>query len=183
MTNAPASGPQRPMGKLTATGLLFVILGLLATALPAWATLAVEQLVAVLLLFWGAAGLGFGLSLRPNPEWRMTTALFGMVLALGAIFLVFPQDGVQTMTMLLIAVYLIQGAASISVGLGLRGKMRSWGLLVLSGLASLVLGLLILTGWPGTAAWTLGMLTGLNFLTNGLAMILLGRGLGGKRPS
>ena len=183
MTHAPASGPQRPMGKLTATGLLFVILRLLATALPAWATLAVEQLVAVLLLFRGAAGLGFGLSLHPNPEWRMTTALFALVLALGAIFLVFPQDGVQTMTMLLIAVYLIQGAASISVGLGLRGKMRSWGLLVLSGLASLVLGLLILTGWPGTAAWTLGMLTGLNFLTNGLAMILLGRGLGGKRPS
>ncbi|MFN6006370.1 MAG: HdeD family acid-resistance protein [Paracoccaceae bacterium] len=171
------------MGKLTAIGLFFVVLGLLATALPAWATIAVEQLVAVLLLVWGAAGLGFGLSLRPNPEWRMTTALFVLVLALGMIFLVFPQDGVQTMTMLLIAVYLIQGAASISVGLGLRGKVRAWGLLLLSGVASLVLGLLILTGWPGTAAWTLGMLTGLNFLANGIALILLGRDLSGAGRS
>lgn len=183
MTNPSTPGPLRPMGKLTAIGLIFVILGLLATALPAWATIAVEQLVAVLLLVWGAAGLGFGLSLRPNPEWRMTTALFVLVLALGAIFLAFPQDGVQTMTMLLIAVYLIQGAASISVGLGLRGKVRAWGLLLLSGVASLVLGLLILTGWPGTAAWTLGMLTGLNFLANGIALILLGRDLSGAGRS
>ncbi len=81
------------------------------------------------------------------------------------------------MTMLLIAVYLIQGAASISVGFGLRGKVGGWGLLLLSGLASLGLGILILTGWPGTAAWTLGLLTGLNFLSNGIALILLGRGL------
>ncbi|MFN5999544.1 MAG: HdeD family acid-resistance protein [Paracoccaceae bacterium] len=183
MTIPSTPGPLRPMGKLTAIGLFFVVLGLLATALPAWATIAVEQLVAVLLLVWGAAGLGFGLSLRPNPEWRMTTALFVLVLALGMIFLVFPQDGVQTMTMLLIAVYLIQGAASISVGLGLRGKVRAWGLLLLSGVASLVLGLLILTGWPGTAAWTLGMLTGLNFLANGIALILLGRDLSGAGRS
>lgn len=183
MTNPPASGPPRPLGKLTAIGMLFVVLGLLATALPAWATIAVEQLVAGLLLVWGAAGLGFGLSLRPNPEWRMTTALFVLVLALGAIFLVFPQDGVQTMTMLLIAVYLLQAAASISAGLGLRGKVRAWGLLLLSGLASLGLGILILTGWPGTAAWTLGMLTGLNFLTNGIALILLGRSIGGAGRS
>ena len=183
MTIPPASGPLRPLGKMTAIGLLFVILGLLATALPAWATLAVEQVVAGLLLVWGAAGLGFGLSLRPNPEWRMTTALFVLVLALGAIFLVFPQDGVQTMTMLLIAVYLLQAAASISVGLGMRGKVRAWGLLLLSGLASLGLGILILTGWPGTAAWTLGLVTGLNFLTTGIALILLGRGIDGAGRS
>lgn len=183
MTNSPGSGPLRPMGKLTVVGLLFVVLGVLATALPAWATIAVEQLVAVLLLVWGAAGIGFGLSLRPNPEWRMTTALFGMVLVLGAIFLVFPQDGVETMTMLLIAVFLIDGAASISIGIGLRKAGRPWGLLVLSGIAALLLGGLILTGWPGAAAWTLGLLTGLNFLTNGIALILIGRGLDGAGRS
>lgn len=183
MTLPPSPGPLRPMGRLTAIGLVFVVFGLLATAVPAWATIAVEQLVAGLLLVWGAAGLGFGLSLRPHPEWRMTTALFVLVLALGTIFLGFPQDGVQTMTMLLIAVYLIQGAASISVGLGLRGKVGGWGVLLLSGLASLVIGLLILSGWPGTAAWTLGLLTGLNFLTNGIALILLGRGLDGDGQS
>ena len=183
MTLPPAPGPLRPLGRLTTIGLVFVVFGLLATAVPAWATIAVEQLVAGLLLVWGAAGLGFALSLRPLPEWRMTTALFVLVLALGTIFLGFPQDGVQTMTMLLIAVYLIQGAASISVGFGLRGKVGGWGLLLLSGLASLGLGILILTGWPGTAAWTLGLLTGLNFLSNGIALILLGRGLYGDGQS
>jgi len=176
MANSSNEGPQMPMGRLTMAGLFFVILGLLATALPASATLAVEQLIAVLLLVWGAGGLGLGFSLRPNPEWRMTVALFALVLVLGGIFLMFPQDGIETMTMLLIAVYLIQGAASISIGIGLRHQVSNWMLLVASGVASLVLGVLILSGWPGTAAWTLGLLTGLNFLTNGLVLVLLGRG-------
>lgn len=176
MANLRTNPSLPPNGKLSAAGFVFILLGLLAIALPVGATLAVEQMVAVILLVWGAAGLGFGLSLRPNPEWRMTTALFAMILGLGAIFLAFPQDGITTMTMLLIAVYLIQGASSISIGLGLRGQVRNWGLLVLSGLASLLLGGLILSGWPGTAASTLGLLTGLNFLTTGIALVLMGHG-------
>lgn len=183
MTNAPTNSPQRPSGNLTAIGLLFIILGLLAIGLPAWATVAVEQLVAMLLLFWGAAGFAFGLSLHPNPDARMTVALFALVLALGAIFLIFPRDGAETMIMLLIAVFLIQGAASISVGIGLRRVTHHWGIPVLSGLASVLLGALIVTGWPGTAAWTLGLLTGMNFLTTGIALILLRRGLDGAGRS
>lgn len=164
-------------------GAVFLVLGLAAIALPAWATVAVEQLVAVLLFVWGAAGIGFALSMRPAVEWRMTAALFGGVMLLGVIFLIFPRDGIATMTMLLVAVFLIEGIASVTIGFGLRGTLPSWGLLVVSGLASLALGLLILTGWPGSAAWTLGLLTGINFLSNGVTLILLSRSIGPRgRP-
>lgn len=162
---------------VTWTGAAFLALGLAAIALPAWATVAVERLVAILLLVWGGAGIGFALSMRPVAEWRLTAALFAGVLVLGAIFLIFPRNGIETMTMLLAAVFLIEGIAILTIGFGMRGVVPNWGFLVASGLASLGLGVLILTGWPGTAAWTLGLLTGINFLSNGIMLIGLGRAI------
>lgn len=173
----PEPNPRLPFSSrnLIWTGAAFLALGLAAIAVPAWATIAVEQLVAALLLVWGAAGIGFSLSMRPASEWRLTAALFAGVLVLGAIFLIFPHAGIATMTMLLVAVFLVEGVVSITMGYGLRQVIPRWSLLVVSGLAALGLGVLIMTGWPGTAVWTLGMLTGINFLSNGLTLILLGR--------
>ena len=177
MTSGPDSFPPFSRQGLTLSGAAFLALGLAAIAVPAWATIAVEHLVAALLLVWGAAGIGFSLSLRPAAEWRMTAALFAGVLVLGAIFLIFPRNGIATMTMLLVAVFLIEGVASLTIGLGLRNQLPGWTLLVMSGVASLALGILILSGWPGSAAWTLGLLTGINFLSNGVTLILLGRAI------
>ena len=162
---------------VTWTGAVFLALGLAAIALPAWATVAVEQLVAFLLLVWGAAGIGFALAMRPVAEWRLTAALFAGVLMLGAIFLIFPRSGIETMTMLLVAVFLIEGIAILTIGFGMQGLVPNWGFVVASGLASLGLGVLILTGWPGTAAWTLGLLISINFLSNGIMLIGLGRAI------
>ena len=81
------------------------------------------------------------------------------------------------MTMLLVTVFLIEGIATVTIGFGMRQTLPNWGVLVMSGLASLVLGVSILTGWPGSAAWTLGLLTGINFLSNGITLILLGRAI------
>ena len=183
MIPEPNSHPPFSSRGLTWTGAAFLALGLAAIVLPAWATVAVEQLVAALLLVWGAAGISFALSMRPAAEWRMTAALFAGVMVLGAIFLIFPRDGIETMTMLLVAVFLIEGIATLTIGFGRRAVLPNWSFLVVSGLASLGLGVLILTGWPGTVAWTLGLLTGINFLSNGVTLILLGRAIGATGQS
>ncbi|GAA6189772.1 hypothetical protein [Litorivita sp. NS0012-18] len=46
-----------------------------------------------------------------------------------------------------------------------------------SGIVALIVGFLILFGWPDTANWLLGLELGFNFLTTGVALILLGRAL------
>ena len=48
-----------------------------------------------------------------------------------------------------------------------------WGWLVVNGLCSLAVGVIVLIGWPGTAAWSLGLLMGLNFLTTGISLLML----------
>jgi uncharacterized membrane protein HdeD (DUF308 family) len=42
-----------------------------------------------------------------------------------------------------------------------------------SGLADLALAAIIIAGWPGSAAWTLGLIVGVNLVTSGWAIVMM----------
>lgn len=179
--NSLNPSPARPIRKpelrrrLTIIGIVFAVLGGLAILLPALATLAAELLIAWLLILWGGAGLWFAWEMRPEPEWRYGAGAFGIALLLGLVFLLFPRIGIETMTVLMMIVFLMEGVVSILLGLRLSGRLRNWGWMAVSGVCSLIVGLIILIGWPGTAAWTLGLLLGVNFMTTGISLVMLGK--------
>ena len=49
---------------------------------------------------------------------------------------------------------------------------NSWGWLLASGLADLLLAGLIIYAWPESASWTLGLIVGINLITTGLAIVM-----------
>ncbi|WP_415184513.1 HdeD family acid-resistance protein [Phaeovulum sp.] len=161
--------------RLTHIGIVFAAIGLLAILLPGWATLAGEILIAWMLLLWGVVGLWFAWEMRPAKEWFYGAILFGLTLLLGLVFLLFPGVGIATLTIVMIIVFLMEGIVSILLGLRISGHLRSWGWMVFSGICSLIVGAIILFGWPETAVWTLGLLLGVNFLSSGLSLIMLGK--------
>ena len=172
---APASPFSTPSisRPLSIAGVISLGIGALAIAVPAAMTLAVEILVAVLLLVWGAAGLGFAMLLRPARSWGGMALFSGLVLALGAIFLLSPGTGAATLTLVLVGVFLVEGAGSILIGIRMRYWMPGWGWAVFSGISALALAALILAGWPDSATWVLGLLVGVNFLTTGVSLLAL----------
>ncbi len=46
----------------------------------------------------------------------------------------------------------------------------AWGWMLASGIADLVLAAIIIMGLPFSAAWTLGLLAGVNLITSGVAI-------------
>jgi len=42
----------------------------------------------------------------------------------------------------------------------------------MSGIADLVLAWLMISGWPGTAIWALGLIAGINLMTSGLGITM-----------
>jgi uncharacterized membrane protein HdeD (DUF308 family) len=42
-----------------------------------------------------------------------------------------------------------------------------------SGIVDLILAALIISGWPGTAGWVLGLIVGVNLITSGIAIIMV----------
>ena len=162
---------QRFMG----IGIVFIVIGAIAILVPAWATLAGELLIAWMLSLWGAVGLWFAWEMRAAQEGRYAAVAFGVTFLLGLLFLLYPSVGVEALTVVMMVVFLMEGIVSILLGLRMSAGLHNWGWMIFSGLCSLILGAIILAGWPQTAVWTLGLLLGLNFLSTGISLLMLAR--------
>jgi uncharacterized membrane protein HdeD (DUF308 family) len=153
-------------------GIVMLVLGLLAVAMPNIATLTVEIFVGWLFfaagIFRGAAAWharrmpGFGLS--------MLSAL--LAAALGLILLLTPPAGVLTLTMVLVAFFILEGAAAIVIAVEHRAHLTSWGWMLFSGVIDLLLAFLIWRGWPSSASWAIGLLVGINMVFVGLSLVM-----------
>ena len=150
------------------------MIGVVSILLPSLATLSDELLFAGILTIWGMVGLWFAWEMRPAKEWAYGAVAFAITLVSGGGILLFPGIGVETLTIVMMAVFLMEGVVSVLLGLRLSGHHSRWGWMIFSGLCSLVVGMIILIGWPQTAVWALGLLLGINFLSTGLSLIMLG---------
>jgi uncharacterized membrane protein HdeD (DUF308 family) len=155
-------------------GILLVVLGVLAIAIPPVATLAVEILVGWLFLISGIAGLITTFMARHAPGfwWSLLSAVLGI--AAGIVLLVWPLGGVLTLTLILIAFFIIEGVASIMYALQHKAELSGkWGWMLVSGIIDLILAGLIWAGLPSTAAWAIGLLVGINMVFGGTALIAM----------
>ncbi len=155
-----------------AEGIVLLILGLGAILLPPLATLAVAVIVGWVLLLSGAAGLVSTLRMRGAPGfgWSLFSAMLGI--AAGFVLLRWPLSGAFSLTVILTVFLLFEGIASIMLALSHRhGFSARWGLMLVSGIVDLVLAGIIFLGLPGTAAWAIGLLVGINLVFGGSALI------------
>ena len=49
---------------------------------------------------------------------------------------------------------------------------RAWGWVLFSGLVDVLLAFIILSGFPGTATWVIGLMVGINLVMMGVALIV-----------
>jgi uncharacterized membrane protein HdeD (DUF308 family) len=153
-------------------GIILVILGLAAIVIPPIATLAVELLFGWLFLISGIAGLITTFMMRQAPGfwWSLVSAILGI--AAGIVLLLWPLSGVLTLTFVLIVFFAIEGVASIMFAFEHKRELSGrWGWMLASGIIDLILAAIIFVGLPGTAAWALGLLVGINMVFGGSALI------------
>jgi uncharacterized membrane protein HdeD (DUF308 family) len=153
-------------------GIVLFILGLFAIVIPVVATIAVEVFIGWVLLASGVVGLisTFRMRSAPGFGWSLLSAV--IAIAAGVILLAWPLSGVLSLTLILTAFLTVEGVASIMIALTHRhGFSARWALLLVSGLIDLILAAMILLGLPGTAAWAIGLLVGINMVFGGSALI------------
>ncbi len=153
-------------------GIVLLILGLLAILIPVVASIAVAILIGWLLLLSGVVGLISTFRMRGAPGfgWSLLSAVIGI--AAGVVLLMWPLSGVVSLTLILTVFLFLEGIASIMLALQSRhGYSARWGILLFSGLVDLALAAIILMGLPGTAAWAIGLLVGINLVFGGSALI------------
>ncbi|MFC6836279.1 HdeD family acid-resistance protein [Halomarina ordinaria] len=157
---------------LLAGGVLIALLGVAAIVFPFVTGLSIS-------IFLGAAlvvgAVVHGAHAFTAEGWRgsMWQIVLGVVYLLaGVALLVNPVVGLLSLTLLLIAYFLVDGIVEIALGLRLRGEPR-WGWLVASGAISVVLAALLWADFPTSAVWAVGLLFGISLLTTGVSMAMV----------
>jgi uncharacterized membrane protein HdeD (DUF308 family) len=163
-------------------GIVLLLLGAAAIAVPPIATLSATIVIGWVLMISGVAGLisTFGAQSAPGFLWSLVSAAIAVVA--GGVLIWSPVGGAVSLTLLLIAFFAAEGVATIFYALSHRDSANRWGWLLASGVVDIVLAAIILTGLPGTAAWALGTLVGINLLFGGAAMLSFALGVAGNAP-
>jgi len=160
-----------------AEGVVLLILGFIAIAIPPLATLAVTILLGWLFLISGVMGLitTFWMRHAPGFWWSLLSAVIAILA--GGVLLARPVSGVLSLTFVLIAFFVIEGIVSIMFALEHKRELSGrWGWMLVSGIIDLGLSVMIFAGLPATAAWAIGLLVGINMMFGGSALIAMALG-------
>ena len=155
-------------------GIILVILGLAAIVLPPIATIAFTIIIGWIFLVSGILGLitTFWARHLPGFWWALISAI--IAIAAGVVLLFWPISGAISLTLVLIAFFVVEGVASIMYSIEHRNQLTGrWGWMLVSGIIDLILAAIIFAGLPGTAEWALGLLVGINMVFGGAALIAM----------
>jgi uncharacterized membrane protein HdeD (DUF308 family) len=154
-------------------GAALVLIGIAAVVWPMLSTLVATYFVGCLLAAGGIVGLLSGIFIRGSGQ-SFAAVLYALLsLAAGGIMVARPELGMLVVTLTLGVLFMVQGAYELAFAFELR-PAPGWTWMLLSGLASVIFSLVIISGWPASSLITLGVIIGVNFISSGLAFLTLG---------
>ncbi len=172
-----ATNPQNNPHVSVWTGVLLIILGIGAIALPIFSTIVAETWIALILISAGAAKLVYAFQTRNRGDqsnsgfaWKVLLSI--LYVATGVMLFLYPRSGVITLTLLLGSFLLTEGVFETILAFRLRPR-KNWTWVLGDGLITLGLGAMIWFQWPFNASWVLGTLVGASVLLTGVSRVML----------
>lgn len=155
-------------------GVVMTVIGILAMIWPQISTAALDLYVGWMFFISGAVGV-LAMFFAPTVStflWSLLTSALSLLV--GVLLLWHPSEGAASLTLVLIAFFLVEGVFHIVLSFSYRSAFpASWGWMLISGIADLILVAIIMKGWPTSASWALGLVVGANLITSGLAILMV----------
>lgn len=174
----PAAEQERSSRRmLMVGGILCVLCGLVAIAVPAVASVGTAIFIGIVLL---AASIPLAVQAFAAPDLgRKLLRLLVAVLTAGAglYLLVAPLEGAYTLTVMLVIWFVAVGFARLAGGLAHLGAPGA-GATAFSGALSIILGILIAEKLPSSADWAIGLIVGIDLLFSGMSALWLASAVG-----
>jgi uncharacterized membrane protein HdeD (DUF308 family) len=168
-------------------GAALVLLGLFAIVVPSIASVNVTGVLGWLFLASGAVGLATTYWARQAPGfwWSLVSAL--LAISVGVVLIAnksqdlygglmgWPFENLGPLRLILVLFFLVEGGASIMFAFEHRRQLSGrWAWMLASGVVDIGLASVIIFDLPGTSAWTMGLLVGVNMILGGVALIAMG---------
>jgi uncharacterized membrane protein HdeD (DUF308 family) len=155
-------------------GVAMSLVGIVALGFPVVSTLATALFAGWMLLLAGVFLFVGSFTIHGTGPFFGALVISLLTIAAGTFLLFNPLAGAIALTIMLGVLFMIQGAFEVALAFEMRPN-RAWPWMLLSGLASVVLALVIAVGLPGISLIALGILLGINFLSTGLGYIFTAR--------
>jgi uncharacterized membrane protein HdeD (DUF308 family) len=175
-------------------GAILVLLGALAIIVPSVAASRATVFLGGLFLGSGIVGLGTSIWARHAPgfAWSLVSALLAILVGIVLLssethelyggLLGWPIEAAGPLRTILLLFFLIEGVASIMFAVEHRRQISGrWTWMFASGVVDIVLASIVIFELPGTSAWTMGLLVGINMILGGAALLAMGLHARGER--
>ena len=157
-------------------GIAMMIVGFAAIAFPFVSTLVAALLVGWVFLFSGGFMFIGAFSMHGTGPF-FGALLFSLASLAAGAFLVFnPLAAAVGLTLIVGFIFMFQAAFELFFAFETRPHAVWVGMLI-SGIASAIMAVLIVAGWPAISAVVLGILLGVNLITTGIGYIAVSRSL------
>ena len=157
-------------------GVLLIIFGIVAIGSPLLAAVAVNALIAWLIILAGVVHLvvAFHAHGAGSMIWKLLVGV--AYIAFGGYLIMHPLLGVASLTLVLASLFLIEGVLDLVLYAKLR-PARGAGWVLFDGLVTLLLAGFIAMHWPSSSAWAIGTLVGVSMIMSGVARVMMSMGI------
>lgn len=170
-----SSDLSKSRGWLIVGGVLSLLVGFAAIGAPLFFSLVIAQFLGAFALASGVIALVMAI-FGKHKSHRVLEALSGVIrIVAGIVLLSCVTSSVMIIT-LIFAVYLIVEGIFLSIAAFKLRAHQGWTWTLVSGFASILLGVLVYVRWPSDSVWVLGTLLGINLIFSGASLLALGIG-------
>lgn len=154
-------------------GIILIILGFFSLSFQFLSTFFIIDFIGVLLLIAGFAQAFHSFKTKGLGR-SATWAIMGIIYMIVGIYLIIQPVAASTAVTLIFSLLLIVGGITQIIGAFNNKNFPKWGWLLLSGIITLMLGFVIILGWPEDSLWVLGMFLGIDLIFQGWAYVAIG---------
>ncbi len=176
-TNLTGEEVRRVRRVLIAAGVAALIIGVVAILLPAVASVTIA-----LFIGWVLVAVSVAMGIQAMSHRAVLRGLEALLTLIAGLYvIIFPLNGTVTLTFVLAVWLFATGALSLFVSVQFGRTAEGW-MTAISGILSVVLGVLIATSLPSSAAWAIGLLVGIDLVFWGVRALVAARWLKGAQP-
>jgi len=163
-------------GWIAALGVVYVIAGVIALGSVVFATVVSVFIVGIMMLIAGVAEVVNAFQIKTWGKFLLWLLLGALYIFAGFVTFENPLLAAAVLTLLLGFSLLASGIMRIVLAFSMKDEMP-WIWVALSGVITLLLGLIILAHWPVSGLYILGLFLGIDLIIAGVGWIGIGLGL------
>ena len=177
VATSPGLEPLRAKrGWVIALGVVYIIAGLIALGSVVLATIATVFVVGIMMLIAGVAEVFHAFQIKTWGKFLLWLLLGALYIIAGFLTFENPLLAAALLTLLLGIALIASGIMRIWLAFSMKAGMP-WIWVVVSGVITVLLGLIILAHWPVSSLYILGLFLGIDLIFAGAGWLAVGFGL------